>query len=223
MPGNRRLFEQTILNDIDAITPYKENVELYRQKFASMTDAEMDKFVDDLENGRIQLAIIEPNMGGKKPYPDEAVMAVAEKHGYKFMQKLFVEGKDGLPTYKTPVEFPILLIPARRASQLLAKKVSVPPHSKVRDLLTGQVTGVSKGATVSGPEVQILAAMQADKSAVEMMKFRGGDRRGEAAYYAMLAKYGRASQSVLQSFSSGVQSKAALSTFLTAAMHRVNL
>ena len=90
-------------------------------------------------------------------------------------------------------------------------------------MLTGQVTGESKGATVSGPENQMLAGMGANNTAIEMMKSRGGDRRSEQALMAILSKTGRASQSVVSQFSSGVQSGTTLRTFLTAAMHRVNL
>lgn len=223
MAGNRRVFEQIILDGIDAITLNKQNVEFYRKKFASMSDADMERFVQDLESGKVSLSIVEPNFSKAGYVPSEKIMAVAEKHGYKFMQRLWIEGKEGRPTYLTPVEYPVYLVPVRRASQLLAKKISVPPHSKVRDMLTGQVTGESKGATLSGPEVQLLGGMGANFSAIEKMKYTGGDARGEAAYIAMLSRYGRANQSVLNQFSSGVQAINAVNTFLTAAMHRVNL
>lgn len=223
MAGNRRLFEKIILDDIDAITYNKENVEFYKNKFASMSDKDMEQFVLDLEEGRVALSIVEPNFSKKGYVSSEEIMAVAEKHGYKWMQKLYVEGKEGMPTYLTPVEFPVYLFPVRRASQLLVKKISVPPHTRVRDMLTGQVTGESKGAAISGPENQFLAGMGAHFSAIEKMKYTGGDIRGEAAYIAMLSRYGQASQVVLDQFSSGVQAVSAVNTFLTSAMHRVNL
>lgn len=223
MAGNRRLCEQIILGDIDKMTNHKQNVQFYKDKFAKMSDKDFEQFVTDLESGKIALSIVEPNFSDKSVKTDEEIMAIGEKYGHKYIQHLYVEGKDDLPSYKTPVAYPVFLVPIRRASQLLSKKISVPPHSKVRDLLTGQVTGESKGATVSGPEFQFLAAMEADNSAVEMAKYRAGDARGEAAFVAMLSRYGRANQSVLSQFSSGVQVKSALNTFLTAAMHRINL
>ncbi len=223
MPRNRRAFEDIVIRTIDEMTEHKENVQFYKDKFASLDDDQFDQFVNDLEAGKFSLSLIEPNFPKKKPVSTSKIIAIAEGLGQKIMQKLFFEGKDGLPTYQTDVEFPVFHVPVRRASQLLTKKISVPPHTRVRDILTGQVTGESKGATVSGPENQLLGAMGAINSAIEMNKFRGGDLRGEAALVAMLSKFGRASQSVLDQFSSGAQVNTAVSTYLTAAMHRTNL
>ncbi len=223
MLKNRRVAEQIIIDGIDSITLRKENVQFYKDKFAKMSDKEFEQFHDDLMAERVRLTVIEPDPEGVGLVPLKKIMEVAAAHGNEIMQHLYVENKDGLPSYRTEVKYPVILVTARRASQALTKKISVPPHTRVRDLLTGQVTGESKGATVSGPEVQLLAAMGAEASAVEMLKFRGGDQRGEAAFAAMLSKYGKASQSVLQQFSSGVQAINAVNTFLTSAMHRVNL
>lgn len=223
MLGNRRVFEQIVISAVSRISNLPENVQFYKDKFAKMTDAEFHQFVQDIKAKRVRLSVVEPNYSDKGYVSDEVLMDIAKEYGVDIMQHLYVEGKEGMPTYRTNVKFPVIMVPIRRASQMLTKKISVPPHTRVRDLLTGQVTGESKGATVSGPEVQLLAAMGAEAAAVEMLKFRGGDIRGEAALMAMLSKYGKASQQVLSQFSSGVQAKAALNTFLTAAMHRVNL
>jgi len=218
---NRKAFEKVVLSGIQELTRSKENVAFYQNLFASMNDKQLAVFVNDLKERRKRLSIIVPNFSESPS--NEEIKDFGKKIGYEPMEQLYVEGQDGKPTYLTPVAFLILMIPVRRASQLLTKKISVPPHTKVRDILTGQVTGESKGTRVSGPEVQILAGMGATASAIEMMKFRGGDLRGEAALVAMLSKYGRASQEVLDNFSSGVQAKTALRTYLTAAMHRTNL
>lgn len=223
MPKNRRTAEQIILKGIDGITNHKENVKFYEDKFKTMSDKDFDTFMDDIENARVRLSVVEPNFSDRGYKSSAEINAVAEAHGAKVMQDIIIEGKEGRPSYKSEVQHPVYLVPAQRASQMLIKKVSVPPHAKVRDLLTGQVTGESKGATLSGPEAQLLGAMGANASAIEKMKYTGGDLRGEAAYRAMLSKYGRANQAVLEQFASGVQVVGALNTYLTAAMHRVNL
>lgn len=220
--SNRKAYENLVTTEIWNITKSKENVKFYMDLFAGMDDAQFAQFVKDVDNEVKRLSVVIPPDSSAN-VPKEEVMAVAEKYGHKFTERLWVQGQGDRPDFLTPVEFLILLIPFRRASQLLTKKISVPPHTRVRDTLTGQVTGESKGATVSGTEVQLHAGMGTVKSAEEMVKWRGGDLRGEAAMTAMLSKYGRASQAVLKQFASGVQVNTALRTFLTAAMHRVNL
>lgn len=221
--GNRRAAEQIILKGIDRLTHNKENVQFYVDKFKNMSDKEFAQFIDDLEAKRVRLSVVEPNFSKKGYVSSEEVTKIGEEHGVPTMQYIYIEGKDGRPTYRSKVKYPVYLVPVQRASQMLIKKVSVPPHSKVRDLLTGQVTGESKGATLSGPENQLLGAMGANFSAIEKMKYAGGDLRGEAACTAMLSKFGRANQAVLDQFSSGVQVVGVLNTFLTSAMHRSNL
>lgn len=223
MAGNRRAAEAFIISHIDEMTNNKENVEFYKKKFKSMNDAEFEAFIDGLDNETIRLAVVEPNYSPNGFVSSEKLTEMCERLGRPIMQSIYYEGRDGLPSYKSPVKYPVYLVPVRRASQMLIKKVSVPPHTKVRDMLTGQVTGESKGATLSGPEGQFLGAMGANYSAIEKMKYTAGDARGEAAYIAMLSRYGRANQSVLEQFSSGVKVTQAVNTFLTAAMHRSNL
>lgn len=223
MAANRRGVENHILKYIDKITNNKENIGFYEKKFKSMSDQDFSKFIDDLDEDKLYLSIVEPNFSKNGYVPSEKISEVCTELGFPIMQSIYVEGKAGMPTYKSTVKYPVYILPGRRASQMLIKKVSVPPHTKVRDMLTGQVTGESKGATLSGPENQLLGAMGANYSAIEKMKYTGGDARGEAAYMAMLSRYGRANQAVLDQFSSGVQAITAVNTFLTAAMHRVNM
>lgn len=219
---NRQAAEDIILRGIYDCTFSDINVKFYKDKFEAMDDEQFAAFMDDLEKERVFLSVVVPNFIKKKPNLEQ-IMNVGKTYGHEYWEQLYVEGAANLPTYLTPAKYMILRVPFRRASQLLSKKISVPPHTKVRDIVTGQVTGDSKGATVSGPENQILAAMGAEACAIEMMKLRGGDVRAEAALTQLLSKMGRANQSVVEQFSSGVQSTTALRTYLTCAMHRTNL
>ena len=125
------------------------------------------------------------------------------------------EGKGDVPTHLTPIEYLVVDLPLRRASQLLIKKIKVPDHSNVIDALTGQPTGESKGATLSHPELQVCAAMGLEDSMVELMKYRGGDNKGIVALNGMLSKYGTANLKTLSNYASGVESTKTLKTFLT--------
>ena len=95
--------------------------------------------------------------------------------------------------------------------------LSIPKTQRVINALTGQPTGDSKGAGISHPELRVCAAMGLDSTMIELMKYRGGDNRGKAALTASLIRTGRASQSVLENFASGVESTSTLRSYLVSA------
>lgn len=222
MPKNRKGAEAFILKYIEKVTPGTNNAEIYKTIFAATSDKDFDTFMEDLESGKKFLVVIMPNFA-KNSLDVERNLAIADELKHKFFQKIWIEGKDDMPTYQTPNEYLVVDLPVRRASQLLIKKISVPKHNRVIDSLTGQPTGESKGAKISYPELQVCAAMGLDNSMIELMKYRGGDARGGAALNGMLSKYGRASQAVLKQYASGVESTVTVKTFLTACHLRSTL
>lgn len=222
MSKARASVESYILKYIDKIAPGGQNKAIYENLFSNMTDKQFDEFIDDLETGKKFLPIIFPNFGDVK-VTVENNLKVAKEIGHKFFEKLWIEGDGDTPTYLTPIEYLVVDLPLRRASQLLIKKISVPDHSKVIDALTGQPTGESKGAKISYPELQVAAAMGLESSMVELLKYRGGDAKGGAAFNAMLSKFGTANIQTLSQYASGVESTKTLKTFLTALHLRSSL
>lgn len=220
MSKNRSAAEQFIIKYIEKITPGSGNSDIYRNIFKAMSDKDFDEFINDIETGKKFLCVIMPNFD-KSKISVENNLKVADELGHKFFQKLWIEGKGDMPTYLTPVEYMVVDLPLRRASQLLIKKISVPKHNKVIDSLTGQPTGESKGAKLSYPELQVCVAMGLDNCMVELMKYRGGDIRGGAALNGMISKLGSANLTTLQNYASGVESTATLRTFLNS-MHLRN-
>ena len=222
MAGNRAAAEGFILKYLGAIAPKSNNVEIYKNIFAAMTDKDFDQFIQDLEAKRKFITIVAPNFM-ESGITVENNLKVAEKLGHDFFQKLWIEGDHDKPTYLTPIKYLVMDLPLRRASQTLTKKISVPKHNRVIDSLTGQPTGESKGAKISYPEVQLAAAMGLENCMVELMKYRGGDIRGGAALAGMISKYGRANMKALAPFASGVESTKSLKTLLAAAHLKSNL
>jgi hypothetical protein len=213
--SNRDKSQNFIIQYIELIAPGTENADIYRKIFAAMNDKDFEKFIVDLESNKTKLTVIVPNFS-KTSLSVKRNLAVAQKLGHKFFQKLWIEGKDNIPTYLTPVEYLIVDLPVRRASQILTKKISVPKHNRVIDALTGQPTGESKGAKISYPELQVCAAMGLENTMVELMKYRGGDARGQAALNGMLSKYGKVTQAAIGNYASGVESTKTVKTFLLA-------
>ncbi len=222
MSKNRKAAQEFIVKYIDKITQGGPTVNIYKTMFAGMSDKDFDKYMADLESGEKFLVVVVPNFSKKRP-STENNLEIAKELGHEFFQNLYIEGKNGLPSYLTPVKYLVVDLPVRRASQSLTKKISVPDNMKVIDTLTGQPTGDSQGAKISYPELQVCAAMGLNKSMLELMKYRGGDVKGHAALRASLSNYGRAQLENLKQFSSGVESTKLVNTYLTSAMLKSNL
>lgn len=221
MPGNRKAAEQVIVSLIEEMTPGSDNANMYRRIFKVMTDKDFDSLMDDLESGKRHLHVVAPNFD--KCLQVERNLKIADRLGYDFFQPLWIEGEGDQPSYLTPIKYMVMDVPGRRASQMLIKKISVPKHNRAIDALTGQPTGESKGAKISYPELGVCAAMGLENCMVELMKYRGGDIKGNAALTAVLSKYGSASLKTLEPYASGVVSTQTLRTFLICAGIKSNL
>lgn len=217
MSGNRQAAEKEILNWINEMIPGSDNTKLYKAKFAAMDDLAFEKFINDLDAGAVQLAIITPNFGDKQ-LDTERNLALGERLGHKFFQHIRVPAKDGMPAYITPVEYLVIDLPLRRQAQILDKKISIPEDNNSVDNFTGQVTGASKGSRMSYPEVQVLAAQGLEHSLTEFLKYRGGDERGFNAMNTMIGRTGGVSMDAIEGFAGKVRSTHTLKVFLTA-MH----
>lgn len=214
--ANRKAAEDFILKYIKKIIPNSDNVKTYQKLFSEMNDKEFHTFMNDLETEVKFLPIIMPNFANTG-LTVENNLNIGKELGHEFFQKIWIEGKDDNPTYLTPIKNLVIDLPLRRASQMLIKKISIPPDNKTVDSMTGQPTGESKGAKISYPELQICSSMGLSKSMEELMKYRGGDIKGHAALNNMINKFGSANQKTLSVFASGVESTKTLKTYLTAA------
>lgn len=214
MAGNRAKTQDFILRYIERIAPGGDNLGVYKKLFASMNDKQFDAYIDELDKGTKWLVVFIPNFTGAK-VSVENNLRIAEELGHNFFQRLWVGAKGSTPEYLTPVPYLVMDLPLRRASQMLTKKISIPEHNRTVDKLTGQPTGAPKGAKISYPELQVAAAMNLDNCMLELMKYRGGDRKGGDALKAMIGKYGTANLKTLSNFASGVESGKTLKTFLT--------
>ena len=222
MARNRKKVQNYIIEMIDQVVPGSKNADMYRNIFSVMSDEDFDDLMVDIRAGKRHLYVIEPNWSDN-PIDLRNNIELGKKLGYNFMQSLWIEGEGDQPDSLTPEKALILRLPAKRASQLLIKKISVPKHNKSIDSLTGQPTGESKGAKLSYPELQICAAMQLDNCMIEMAKYNGGDIKGRFAYTAMLSKYGKVNLDSLKPYASGVVSTKTLKTFFTCAHLKNNL
>lgn len=217
MAKNRKEAEKFIIKLISLITHSPFNTKRYETFFSGLSDKEFDSFMNQLKTEEKYLTVQIPNFSDAHVTVENNIK-IAEQLGYSFFQKIMMGPKGDVPAYLTPIEFLIVDLPLRRASQMLIKKLSVSDHNRSIDTLTGQVAGDSKASKISYPELQIAAAMDLEDSLIELIKYRGGDVRGGFALDAMLKKYGHASLNTLKQYSSGVESTKTLKTFLNS-MH----
>lgn len=215
MAGNRKKAEEFIMALVTDITRDPRNAALYKNTvFPAMNDKQFEQWLQDLKDHKIYLGLVVPH--GEISLSVERNLAIGKKLGFNFFQKLWMGKQGSRPAYLTNPEYMIIDVPDRRASQRQEKKISVPKNTSVTDVFTGQVTGDSKGAAMSAPEVTLLGGMGLIASSTEVMKYRGGDKKGMAALNASIAKTGTARLAQLEQFQSGVESKRMFKNILTA-------
>lgn len=217
--SNKQAAIDYIVKYLEKIVPRTGNAAFYKETLSKMPNAEFDELMKGYLSGDKYVYVTVPNMVGNTINVRNN-LKLGEELGVKHFARLSIEGRPGIPDHITPIEHQILVLPWRRASQTWAKKVSV-PTGNTRDSLTGQVTGPSKGAKISFPELRVCLAMGLTACMLETMKMRGGDTKGGHAFNTMMAKTGRVSLKSVAPFASGVESTRTLYSFLTG-MHLSN-
>lgn len=220
MAGNRKAAEKFILDNIDKIAPNSGNKELYQRRFKSMSDRQFDQFMTLLHNGELTLQIKMPTLEDANIDVNRNIK-IGKELGYDFFQQLRLTDAATGQTYTTPQKYLILDLPLRRQAQLLVKKMSIPEDNTVRDTISGQPAGASKGSKVSFPELQVLYALGLDRSIEEMIKVRGGDEIAFNAMNRSIVQNGGASLDSIRALNSNTKSTESLSAYLTA-MHLDN-
>lgn len=218
--GNRKDTEAFCLTYIDKLAPGGENKKIYTDLFAKMSDLQFDSFMAAIRGGK-RLAVIAPNFGKKNVLSVENNFKLAKELKHEFFERIWIEGDEDTPTYLTPIKYLVIDLPVRRQAQLLIKKLSVPEDNLSVDDFTGQATGKSQAASISYPEVQVMAGMGLDNCQIEMIKYRGGDRGGFLAMNGAISKQGSVSLNAIKHLSTGVLSTRLLSNYLTG-MHLGN-
>lgn len=223
MTPKRKKVESFILDKISAITGGdKHNIDLYKNMFKAMTDDDFDVFMGRLKNGEFSLQVIVPNGGGVE-LSVERNMKIMESMGRSFFHRVIYGAtgskRDG--TYRAPYmtknKYLVYDLPWRRTSQLLYKGISVPKDNHTIDLLSGQVTGESKAAKLSLPEMQVLLGLGLEDTITELLKIRGGDLGASRAMEASVMRTGGVSQKSIEPFSTTVVSSKTLKTMLFSA------
>ena len=220
--GKRKEAEQFIITYVEKIAPGIGNKEIYTKFFKTLSDEQFDIWIKEVNEGRIVLPIFIPQEDHSVT-DTKSLLKVAEELGHEFFQYLWIKNAKDRPDHRTTVKHMVIDLPVKRASQVIEKKISVPPDNKTIDILTQQPTGDSKGAKISYPELLVLSSMGMDKSVEELIKVRGGDPGAYKAFSGFLSRYGRVNLDVINAYQEGVASKRTLKSYLLGAHLKVDL
>lgn len=190
MTDKRKKIEDKILKTMKTMDPGMSNYNRYKEMFSTMDDKQFDKYMQDIKEGKVKLALFAPNM--KVYIKQEDLLKAADDLGLELFEKLKFKDKATGKYFLTPNKYLIVTLPVRRTRQFLMHKLSVAENDKKLDALTGQVTANDKASSLSYPEAQLMYARGLNKSLIEFMKVRGGDIHAFATFKQQLEESGEA-------------------------------
>lgn len=219
MKSNRKAATDYYVDFLTGIFGDVKTAEWHRENFLDrLSDEQFDAQMKRQLSGEDFISLIVPNLDSKVRISVERNMAQAKKMGIEFFQHLRITDQVSGVTFITPKKYLVCLLPIRRQAQTLEKKISIPDDNRHIDESTGQATGVSKGSSVSFPELQVLYAQGFDKAIVEMIKFRGGDTKAFQAMNKVVNDTGHVSLNQLSRMGTEVKATTSLRTYFRA-MH----
>jgi len=212
--SNRKAAEKEIIEFMSSWAGGRYMVEPYKARFKRMNDKQFEAWMEDFASGADYLRAVIPNSSFKLTVEDN--IKAAKSIGHSFFERCWLVDEQTGTRYLTNHEFLTTALPLKNQIQLLFKKISVAKDNKSIDMLSGQVTGDSKGGGISKPEAQILYALGLDESLKEPLKGRGGDRLTQLAFDKAIHDTGHADLDVAMSGGGKVQGRQILSMWLKA-------
>lgn len=196
----KKAIIELIDSRLSAMIPNTPSINAYKNLIGNMSEKALEAWVTALENGlsenpdltqpRDLIRLVSPNLDKANAISVERNIALAEKLNIPLFEHLYLTNHVTGQRFKTNRRYLVLDVPVRRQAQTLDSKISLPEDDSHIDDLTGQVTGESKGASITYPEVQMLAAQGLTNTLKEMLKARGGDETAWAVMKNSLLKTG---------------------------------
>ena len=216
--SNRKKVEAFILDKIAKLIPGDaHNVAKYKSYFASMDDAAFETYMKRLQDKTAILSVEVPNLSETKISIDNN-FELADELKHKFLQRLWLTDPADGTVYLTPIPYLVIDLPLRRQQQMLTEKRSIPDNNRHVDELTGQPTGDSHSSSLTFPELQNLYAHELPFTAIELIKFRGGDTTAFQRMNRAILETGGADQDAIQALGkTRPKSTETLSVLMTAA------
>jgi len=213
MSGNRKAAEKVILDALALIDPSGVSSTTMIGFLKAMTDKAFDLYMTAIENGTDYISVIAPNLTNCKITIDNN-LKVGKQLGVEFFKRLWLTDTATGVEHLTNQKYLVVKLPVRRQIQTLENKMSIPEDNKHVDDLTDQPTGVSKGSSISFPELLVMYSQGNSRGIEELIKYRGGDVKAMQAMDKQIHESGGASMDSLGKLGTRVKSTQTLSVFL---------
>jgi hypothetical protein len=188
----------------------------------ALNDKQFDGYMEALRDGNEVLPYIVPNLG-KVRLSVEKNLKIAQELKHEFFEQLWLTDPATGEVHLTPEKYLVIDLPLKRLQQHLEKKMRIPDDNSRIDELTGQVTGASKGSSISFPELQVLYSQGLDNTIKELFKFRGGDEEAYKSLSREILSGGVASMSAVDTGDTRARSTDVLQIMLKSAHLNNNL
>lgn len=157
---HRAAFEKKIYNLLDDIDPTGYNTEMWKSRFNKMSDKDIVRLAKQVRDEFATNIGVEIKQFGKRDsdfLSQSKINRIAKKYGVNLRETVMFRhsNKDGAPSISRE-KLLILIIAGKKLQQMVSKKSSIVYHNDVVNPLTGQVTGASKGASLSNSQSAVL-------------------------------------------------------------------
>ncbi len=207
MSGNRKAFEQVVLDFMGKITKGGHNRTIYENLFKRMSDSDIEQMVERIENGYC-LPIYASNWDENEHLDFKQLVKLSREYGVELETQLVIFDIDtGLEVITNETYF-TGTAEIRKQRQMLVKKFGAAKDDTRIDDLPGQVVGKSRGTGISNPEVQVLITLGLPTVAKELYDTKGGDVKALEIYRTELTETGQTNINETLRRGSGVKSLA---------------
>ena len=210
--------EEAIYKLMDDFDPSKYNSNAYRALFASLSDKDFKKYMQDLHDEECYISFeVTPS---EKTLTLDKIFDICNKRGFKTHKYVMYRensSSDGLNHSITPYPALIMYMPVKRLQQMVSKKNTASGNSDKINPMTGTVTSDSKAAGLSDTQVFGLITTGQKDVIKELLGPRADDSKSKKQMLHKIEEYGEVSLSDLNIVPKEKQSTATMITFMRAA------
>lgn len=186
-PAKRKAILTYLIEIADKVDPSGANSDIYRKTIPNMSDENLIKLISN------PVPIYAPN-GSKVKIDHMRNLEIIREMGHEPFQRVWMTDPTTGACTLTKYKHMVLPCVVRRQTQSIDKKISIPPHNRSIDKITGQMSGKSKGSSFSFPQTYVMYAEGYNATIKELLNTRGGNLKAGQVVDRQLRQFGSSSQ-----------------------------